>query len=85
MIEIYGAPWCAYCQKAKALVEERELPFVYKDVENAEFKEELKEKIPEHVRPTIPQIWWHGRYVGGYTELVTEIENTIGGYGEGKV
>jgi hypothetical protein len=25
---------------------------------------------------TVPQIWWHDNYIGGYNEFATEIENT---------
>jgi glutaredoxin len=42
----------------------------------------MKIKLPD-VR-TIPQIWWHGNHIGGYEDLVSEIENTIGGFGDQK-
>jgi glutaredoxin len=34
---------------------------------------------------TIPQIFWNGNYIGGYDAFAIEVENTIGGYGDGKV
>ena len=27
---------------------------------------------------TVPQIYWNGKYVGGYNDLALEIENTRG-------
>ena len=84
MIEIYGASWCSYCKKAKELVESLSLPLSYKDVEADGVYDELSARKPEGASKTIPQIWWHDRYIGGYTELATEIENTRGGFGDGK-
>lgn len=85
MITIYGAEWCGYCQKAKKVAEDRKLPHTYRDVETDGVYDELVAKKPSHASSTIPQIWWDDRYIGGYNELMIEIENTIGGYGDGKV
>jgi glutaredoxin len=84
MITIYGAEWCTWCKKAKKVAEERGLPHVWKDVEDLTLYEEMKSKVPT---PTskIPQIFWYDRYIGGHDAFVAEIENTSGGYGDGKV
>ena len=29
-----------------------------------------------------PEVFFHNRYIGGYAELIIEIENTMGGYGD---
>ena len=29
-----------------------------------------------------PEVFFHNRYIGGYSDLVIEMENTIGGYGD---
>ena len=29
-----------------------------------------------------PEVFFYNRYIGGYSDLVIEIENTIGGYGD---
>jgi len=29
-----------------------------------------------------PEVYVHNRYIGGYADLIKEIENTIGGYGD---
>ena len=29
-----------------------------------------------------PEVFFHNRYIGGYAELIIEIESTIGGYGD---
>ena len=81
MIEIYGTKNCGFCKKAVDLAEAYNLMYHYIDAEVN--KEEFRDKFPD--AKTVPQIIWNGNYVGGYTELVSEIENTIGGYGDGKI
>lgn len=82
MITIYGAEWCNYCKKAKTLAQTQNLPFEWKNVEDLNIYEELQLARPGY--KTIPQIFWDGRYVGGYTELAQEVENVLGGnYGNG--
>jgi glutaredoxin len=82
MVIIYGAPWCGWCQKAKALAEQYQLDFEYRDVDNDQhdYKAQLKHMLP-NVK-TIPQIWWHGRHIGGYEDFAKEIENTLNNYGQ---
>ena len=83
MIVIYGGPDCGWCTKAKQLAEDINLKYEYRDVSDDAIKQELKERYPEC--KTIPQIWWHDRHIGGYSEFALEVENTIGGYGGGKI
>jgi glutaredoxin len=84
MIVIYGANWCKWCKEAKSLAESRDLPYVWKNVENLEVFDEMKSKVPEGTTK-IPQIFWHDRHVGGYDAFMSEIENTAGGFGDGKI
>lgn len=84
MITIYGTSNCMWCKEAVKLAESRKLPYVYKGIDdNLELYEELKAKAPDVKK--VPQIWWDDRHVGGFTALAAEIENTIGGYGDGTV
>ena len=80
MVIIYGNQVCAYCLKAKMLATQHNLVYEWRDTDDDETLNELKLKLP-NVR-TIPQIWWHGKHIGGYEEFATEISNTIGGFGE---
>jgi len=80
MIQIYGNPFCPWCEKAKDLVERYGLKYEYLNTDEPENHKSLKEIMPD--AKTIPQIWWGGRHIGGYSELVTEIENTVGNYGQ---
>jgi glutaredoxin 1 len=83
MIRIFGNSRCTWCNKAKKLAEDYNLKFEWVDTDSPEKLKELKTLLPE-VR-NIPQIWWGNRHIGGYEGLVTEIQNSVGGYGEGKL
>ena len=83
MITIYGKPTCVFCVKAKNLAAQYNLKFEYLDLDEPENTQNFKEKHGEG--STVPQIWWNGRHVGGYQEFANEIQDTIGGYGEGKL
>lgn len=88
-VEIYGAEWCTWCNKAKEVALAYGLAVIYSDIDKfSHFKPQLKERIEKegiqltNGKLTIPQIWWDGRYVGGYDTFATEIEN-LGNYGQG--
>ena len=74
MITIYGSSDCTWCEKAKQLAEQYELKYEYKSIKDKDNLRDLKALIPNAT--TIPQIIWHGRNIGGYTEFASEIENT---------
>lgn len=80
MITIYGYPGCGWCLRAKRLAERYNLEYEWKDTEVQENLNEMKLKLPS--AGTVPQIFWHGKYIGGYENFATEVESTIGGYGE---
>jgi glutaredoxin len=84
MITIYGTEWCKWCKAAKRVAEERGLQHTWKDVEDPVLYEEMKARVLVDTSK-IPQIFWHDRHIGGYDMFVEEIENTSGGYGDGKV
>ena len=75
MITIYGKTNCSFCTKAKELVESRRYAYEYKDVQNTDILNELKERAPIEVK-TVPQIFIGTTYVGGYNHLVTYLEET---------
>lgn len=81
MIVVYGAPNCLMCQQTVALVERYQFKYTYKDVSVAENKKEFLDKFPSTVG--VPQITWHDRWIGGYAQLLEEIENTMN-YGQDK-
>ena len=84
MITIYGTQSCKWCNAAIALAEAKGFQYEYRGVDlNEQFYIELKALKPD--MKTVPQIWWDNRYIGGYTDFAQEVENTSGGFGDGKI
>jgi glutaredoxin len=84
VITIYAKNSCKWCTAAKELADSRSLIYDYRNVDdNFQFMLELASLKPDV--KTLPQIWWNDRYIGGYTDFTTEIENTLGDYGNGKI
>lgn len=73
-VEIWGKENCPYCTKAKAFVEQRNLSYVYKQMDKDFTREEVLSEFPQ--ARTFPQIKVGGNAVGGYDQLVAYIENT---------
>jgi glutaredoxin len=82
MLIIYGHELCGWCRKAKSLADQYSIKYEYRDTDIPENLNQLKKDLP-NVK-TVPQIWWHGRHIGGYENFASEIENTMGNYGQGK-
>ena len=80
MLIIYGKTNCGYCTKAKALAEQYHIKYEYRDTAQFEFLEQMITLAPK--TKTVPQIWWHGRHVGGYNEFAGEVQDTLGNYGQ---
>lgn len=79
-IKIYGKSSCPWCDKAKDLASRYGFQYEYFDIGDKQYYDELKEAVPD--LKTVPQIFWDGRHVGGYSGLANEIENTLGGFGD---
>jgi glutaredoxin 3 len=67
-ILIYTTPFCGYCRAAKTLLGNKALDFEEIDVA---FDAEKRAEMIQRARGlrTVPQIFIHGRHVGGYDEL----------------
>jgi len=74
MIIIRGDENSEKCQAAKTLAENWGFKCKIENVPDAGIK---------HLY--YPQIWWNKKYIGGYEEFTTEIENVSGGFGDGKI
>lgn len=69
---VYGAEWCPYCVKAKALLVEKKLAHIYHDVtEYSNARDSLKEWTDGY--KTIPVVFNKNKFVGGYTDLVKKL------------
>ena len=67
-IVIYSSGWCPYCERARALLERKGLPFreIKVDEDPAERQAMLARSGG---RRTVPQIFVGDHHVGGYDEL----------------
>ncbi len=67
-ITVYLTGWCPYCQRAKQLLMQKNLPFTEINVdEGAGFREEMAARSG---RRTVPQIFIGERHVGGCDDLI---------------
>ena len=74
MILIYGKPNCPFCERAKALCEQRNFDYEYKTLDEDYTKEQLLEWFPG--ARTVPQIVVNGVKVGGFEQFTKYIEET---------
>jgi|TARA_R110002074_G_scaffold140592_1_gene286770 glutaredoxin len=74
MIEIYGTSRCGFCDQAKELAEKYNLDYVYKDASDLDIYQTLIERVGNF--ETVPQIFWHGKHIGGYDSFAAEVQNT---------
>ena len=68
-VEIYTKDWCGYCRAAKALLQQLGYEFTDFDVTSDEqqYQQMLQRANGRH---TVPQIFFDGSGIGGYTDLV---------------
>jgi glutaredoxin len=74
-VVVYSAVWCGYCQKAKAWLHEKGVPFVERDVEKMPgASDELQEKLKAAgvQGGGIPVIDWKGTLVMGFDKARLE-------------
>ncbi len=63
----YTTRWCGYCHLALRLLKKRNIEFEQIDVDgNTAARRWLVQETGRH---TVPQIFVHGRSIGGYTDL----------------
>lgn len=67
-VTIYVTDYCTYCERAKALLRKKEVPFEEIDVTHDDaLRMELVKKSGG--RKTVPQIFIGDHHVGGYDDL----------------
>lgn len=58
---------CTFCDMAKNLLKQKDIPFEEKKIGEGYTKEELLEAIPS--ARSVPQIILDGEFIGGFNEL----------------
>jgi glutaredoxin 3 len=81
-VEIYTTKWCPYCHAAKALFEEKGVPYEEVDAGDPETRRAMIQRA--HGRRTVPQVFVGDQHLGGYREVVMlesdgRLESLIGG------
>jgi glutaredoxin 3 len=67
-VEIYTQPWCAFCARAKNLLESKGAS--YREIDAPQGSPERAEAIERSGgRTTVPQIFINGLHIGGSDEL----------------
>ena len=66
---------CPYCDQAKALLKQKGIIFEEKKIGDGYTKEDLLEAVP--TARTVPQIFIDEKLIGGYTDLVSYIQNNL--------
>ena len=64
---------CAFCDQAKALLEQRGIEFEERKIGHGYTREQLLESVPN--ARTVPQIFLDEELIGGFTELRQRLAN----------
>ena len=73
-VVIYTKSTCPFCINAKLLLKKEKIKYIEKEVvKNQKYLEEMKKRT--HGKNTVPQIFINGKYIGGFSELQTYLEN----------
>lgn len=64
---IYTKDYCTYCQRAKALLDEKGIK--YQEIDVTHDKAKQKEMTERSGRTTVPEIFIDGKHIGGCDDL----------------
>lgn len=70
---VWSKDHCPYCSMAINLLETHKIKYELRKIGDGWTKEDLLEVVPN--AKTVPQIFLHGDYVGGYDKLVQYFED----------
>jgi glutaredoxin 3 len=70
---VYSKYHCPFCDQAKALLQQRGIPFEERKIGDGYTKEDLLEAVP--TARTVPQIFLDEELIGGFTELKKYFES----------
>lgn len=68
-VEIYTKNNCIWCDRAKLLLDSKDIEFKEIDLSNDQKREKFYNSIGENVK-TVPQIYIDDLRIGGYQDLV---------------
>ena len=65
---VWSKDLCPYCDRAKALLKQKDIEFEERKIGSGWTKEQLLESVP--TARTVPQIFLDGKLIGGHDDLV---------------
>ena len=70
MIDVYGREYCKYCRMSKKILQEKNITYIYHDLDEIDVDESLITTLKQKYNmTTIPIILSENVLVGGYSEL----------------
>ena len=72
---VYGAEWCPWCRRAKALLTKEGVSFCFHDVQTLPFYDREIRKLVRKDATSIPQIFFRGKHLGGFAELAKKFNH----------
>ena len=84
VVTVYVSDWCPYCQRAKGLLQQKQV--VFNEINVEEDEKSREEMLARSNRRTVPQIFIGDKHVGGCDELYAldrsgELDRLIQGAG----
>lgn len=74
-VKVYTTTYCGYCRAAKDLLDKKGIAYEEIDVtEDPAMRAKLVELSGQR---TVPQIFWNGVSVGGYTDLSAKLPQLL--------
>lgn len=73
---IYSKDNCPWCDKAKTLLSNLDIPYEEMKLGRDYTKDDLIKLVPEDLPLTVPQVFVYDRRIGGYEELKEYLEAT---------
>ncbi|MDH3675667.1 MAG: thioredoxin family protein [Anaerolineae bacterium] len=66
-VEIFSGPQCTYCEQAKALLTQNDIPYIDYDISQTEHMQEFARRLPR--LRAIPQIFINDNHIGNEEDL----------------
>jgi glutaredoxin 3 len=84
VVTVYLSEWCPYCQRARSLLQQKQV--IISEINVEEDEKSREEMIARSNRRTVPQIFIGDKHVGGCEELYAldrsgELDRLIQGAG----
>jgi glutaredoxin 3 len=73
MYHVYGKNWCAYCDRAKKLLSEKNIAYEFHNIEENDIAYDYMIKYGKGIK-TVPIIFENDNLIGGFDNLREKIK-----------